>query len=265
MAAPIVFDRHAYAMRRLRAERAGSESFLERDVAEVLAERLAAVKRSFQYALDLSARPSIAAALEPCAQTWVRTRLAHQGRQNNSMQLVADEEALPFAGQSFDLVVSALSLHAVNDLPGALVQIRRALVPDGLLVAALFGGSTLGELRSALIAGETGVLGGASPRVAPFADVRSMGALLQRAGFVMPVVDLERRRIRYTSFLTLVSDLRALGETNVLAGRKRSFLRRDVLSAALADYAAAHPGSDGKLPVTFDLLFVTAWAPREKG
>src|SRR5271155_896180 len=220
MTIPRIFDRRLYALRRARER----ESFLAADVAENLAQRLGAVNRRFTRALDLSSRTEVFEAIEPLASNWTRTSLA-------SGNAVADEEALPFASESFDLVVSALSLHAVNDLPGALTQIRNALKPDGLFLAALFGGNTLRELRTAFAMGESDVLGGISPRVAPMADVRDLGGLLQRAGFALPVADSEKTTVRYGAFTTLVDDLRALGETNVLAERAKTLLRRDVLAS----------------------------------
>jgi SAM-dependent methyltransferase len=175
--------------------------------------------------------------------------------------IAADEEALPFAPRSFDLIASVLSLHAVNDLPGALIQVRHALKPNGLFVAALFGGETLREVRAAFAQAESEVTGGASPRVAPFADVRDLGALLQRAGFTSPVADVERTVVRYRKFSTLVRDLRALGETNALTHRNRVQLRRDVLGTALARYAQSHAEADGRLRATFDVVYLTGSQP----
>jgi SAM-dependent methyltransferase len=249
---PQIFDRRLYARRR--AGSAGTD-FLLADLARHLAERIAAMNRRFETALDLSSRPEAFASLEPAAETWTRTSLS------GGRCVIADEEALPFAPDSFDLIVSVLSLHAVNDLPGALVQIRRALKPGGLFVGALFGGQTLQELREAFAQAESELRGGASPRVAPFADVRDLGALLQRAGFSMPVADLERTVVRYGSFASLVRDLRALGETNALTQRSRRFLRRDVLASALAHYTAAHSDADGRLNATFDVVYLTGVRP----
>lgn len=257
MSAPIIFDRGLYAKRRLRAERAVDGSFLVEHAAETLCERLAAVKRGFARGLDLGSRRSSFARMARHAASWVRTGLHPRV---SKVSVVADEEVLPFAANSFDLVVSVLGLHAVNDLPGVLVQIRRALEPGGLFVAALFGSATLNELRRAFAAGEAEHTGGASPHVAPFADIRDMGALLQRAGFAAPVADLDTLRVRYVSFANLGDDLRALGETNALVGRSRRFLPRRVLSAALESYRL-NDGSDGKLTATFDILYVTGWAP----
>jgi SAM-dependent methyltransferase len=177
--------------------------------------------------------------------------------------VVADEEFLPFAESSFDLATSVLSLHAVNDLPGALVQIRRLLAPGGLFVAALFGGPTLQELRRAFACGESEALGGISPRVAPFADVRDLGNLLQRAGFALPVADSERLVVHYREFFRLAEDLRILGETNALAERTRIPLRRATLSAALTHYAAQDSDAEGRLRATFETIYLTGWAIRK--
>lgn len=256
MTIPRLFDRKAYALRRARAT---GESFLAEDVGRNLAERLGAVTRRFSQGLDLGSRDEVFALIEPFAERWTRTALAPHG----GGAVVADEEALPFPTVTFDLVVSALSLHAVNDLPGALLQIRHVLKPDGLLLAALFGGNTLGELRRAFAAGESDVRGGISPRVSPFADVRDLGALLQRVGFALPVTDSERSTVQYRAFSTLVADLRALGETNVIAERAKTPLRRDVLAATLAHYAANDADAEGRLTATFDVIYLTAWAPHE--
>jgi SAM-dependent methyltransferase len=246
---PQIFDRRAYARHRARA----GESFLVRDAAEGLAARLAAVTKRFEHGLDLSSRDESFALLKPFAANWTRTFLSGDGG------VVAEEDALPFAPESFDLVMSVLSLHAVNDLPGALVQIRQVLKPDGLFLAALFGGDTLSELRRAFASGESDVAGGVSPRVSPFADVRALGALLQRAGFALPVADSERTSVRYSKFETLAADLRALGETNALAERRRKFLPRAVLAATLAHLQDA----DGKFPATFEIVYLTGWSPHE--
>jgi len=219
--------------------------------------RLAAVKRRFAIGLDLNSRRQSFDCLAEHADGWVRTNLHPRSQ---SVSLVGDEEFLPFAPGSFDLIVSVLGLHAANDLPGALVQIRRALKPDGLFMAALFGGATLQELRRAFAAGEAEATGGVSPRVAPFADVRDMGALLQRAGFALPVADTDRVPVHYRSFGTLVEDLHSLGETNALAERRKNFLPRSVLTSALESYER-DAAQGGRLAATFDIVYVTGWAP----
>ena len=179
------------------------------------------------------------------------------------MRVVADEEALPFADASLDLVVSGLSLQLVNDLPGALVQIRRALKPDGLLLASLLGGATLQELREAWLAAEAEISGGASPRVAPFADVRDMGALLQRAGFALPVVDSETVTVTYANPLALMQEIKAMGASNMLLARRRTPVTRGLLLRAAEIYAERFAGADGRVPATFEILTLTAWAPDE--
>lgn len=246
-APPKIFDLSAYCMRRARAARAGGEAFLADAAATNVAQRLAAVNRRFQRALDVGSRDI--APFKGCAQAWI----AHE----------ISGDALPFGEAAFDLATSVLALHAVNDLPGALIQIRRALKPDGLFVAALFGGETLTELRQAFTAAEAETTGGASPRVASFADVRDLGGLLQRAGFALPVADVERTTVRYRELATLFADLRALGETNMLAGRSRLFLSRRTLAALSHEYGTRFADADGRLRATFEVVYLTGWAPHE--
>ena len=176
---------------------------------------------------------------------------------------VGDLERLPVAGGRLDLAVSLLALQTVNDLPGALIQMRRALKGDGLLIAAMIGGETLTELRQSLTIAESEILGGASPRVAPFVDVRALGGLAQRAGLALPVVDLDRAIVRYPDMLALFADLRAMGATNALQARSRKPLRREVLLRAAAVYAERFADPDGRLRATFDLVWLAAWAPHE--
>lgn len=223
------------------------DRFLLHEAADGIAARLAPVNRRFDTALAVDGRAT--ETLQRLAASW---RIGSFG----------DGERLDAGAGGYDLAVSILSLHGMNDLPGALVQIRRALKPDGLFVAALFGGATLTEMRDAFAAGEIETLGGITPRVAPFADVRELGVLLQRAGFALPVADVERTTVRYRDFTTLASDLRLLGETNALAERLRK-LSRATLRAALAHYAAKHSEADGKLRATFDIVYLTGWAPHE--
>jgi SAM-dependent methyltransferase len=179
------------------------------------------------------------------------------------LRVVADEEFLPFAAGTFDLVASCLSLHWVNDLPGALIQLRHALRPDGLLLVSLLGGETLHELRAALLEAEAEVTGGAAPRVSPFADVRDAGSLLQRAGFALPVVDADTITVSYPNALALMRDLRAMGEANALAERRRGFSRRGVLLRAAARYEERFADATGRVPATFKIITLTAWAPHE--
>lgn len=253
---PIIFDRRTYRARR---RRAAGEAFLAVSVAEQLGERLAAVNRRFSSALDLGSRAESFAVLQGAAQSWVRAApvaLAHAN-------IVAADDLLPFADGSFDLVTSILGLHAVNDLPGALIQIRRVLKPDGLFLGAMFAGETLTELRQAFTAAESDHSGGASPRVAPFGDVRDLGGLLQRAGFTLPVADIERTIVRYRDLDTLFADLRALGETNILAERSRRFLTRGVFQAMRAEYEQRFRDPDGRFRATFDIAYLTGWSAHE--
>lgn len=243
---PRIFDRKARAQRKARA----GESFLIAEAASGVADRAGAATREFRHALEIGSADAAFDVVKPLAPHWTRAAFS-------------ENEILDLPPQSFDLAVSVLSLHAVNDLPGALIQIRRALKPDGLFVAALFAGDTLKELRESFAAGEESVLGGVSPRVAPFADVRDLGGLLQRAGFNLPVADAERTTVRYRRFETLVSDLRAAGETNALVQRARKPLRRDVLAASLAHYKSFHAEEDGRLRATFDIVYLTGWTPHE--
>ncbi|HUJ36631.1 MAG TPA: methyltransferase domain-containing protein, partial [Hyphomicrobium sp.] len=184
-------------------------------------------------------------------------------RRCTGWRVQADEEALPFAAGSLNLVVSGLALHLLNDLPGALVQIRRALKPDGLLLVALLGGETLKELRQAWLAAESEVTGGASPRVAPFADVRDLGALAQRAGFALPVVDSESVTVTYATPLALMQELRAMGASNMLVARNRRPVARRLLMRAAEIYSERFAIAGSRVPATFEILTLTAWAPDE--
>jgi SAM-dependent methyltransferase len=255
---PLIFDRAAYRARRARALLRGGDLFLAQDAAGHMVERLGAINRRFAHGLDLHSRERVFPTLKVAAQSWTR-----MGFFDDHPSVVADEEALPFAEESFDLVTSLLSLHAVNDLPGALVQIRRILKPDGLFIGAMFAGGTLNELRLAFAAAEAETLGGASSRVAPFADVRELGGLLQRAGFALPVADIERVSVRYRDIATLFGDLRALGETNVLTGRRAAFLGQRTLEALLREYSACFSTDDGRFLASFEIAFLTGWAPHE--
>lgn len=226
------------------------QSFLVLEAAAGVAERAGAATRSFQNALEIGGSDSACPVLQPLASRWARA-------------VFDSKEHLGLEPESFDLAVSTLNLHAINDLPGALIQIRRAVKPDGLFVAALYGGETLNELRASFAAGEEQVRGGVSPHVSPFADVRDLGGLLQRVGFNLPVADVERTVVRYGVFQTLVDDLRAAGETNALVQRARTPLRRDVLAASLAHYKENHAEPDGRLRATFDIVYLTGWTPHE--
>jgi SAM-dependent methyltransferase len=264
---PVIFDRLLLRARRRRARMRGPETFLLARVAEELAERLSLVKRDFALAADLGTPGAeLRAALH--ARHLVARMIAVDSLAENLIgetgeAVAADEEALPFADGTLDLIVSALALHFVNDLPGALLQIRRALKPDGLFLAALFGGDTLTELREAFASAEAEIEGGISPRVAPFADLRDLGALLQRAGFALPVADVDRLVVRYDDVFALMADLRRMGATNVLAERRRLPLRRATLMRMAAIYAERFADNDGRLRATFDIVWLSGWAPHE--
>ena len=230
-----------------RARRLKGDVFLFDAAIEGLADRLAPVTRRFASGLWIG--EALPEELRPFAARW------SVGHFDALEQLVT-------APGEHDLALSLYSLQAINDLPGALAQIRRTLAPDGLFLGALLGGGTLKELREALAHGESLTRGGTSPRVSPFADVRELGALLSRAGLALPVADVERLAVRYGDFFALARDLRAHGFTNVLAERSRQPLRRDTLAAALAHYAQAH-GDGGRLTATFETVFLTGWSPHE--
>jgi SAM-dependent methyltransferase len=263
----IVFDRALLERRRRRAHALGPATFLIDRVAEDMAERLSAVRRSFAVAVDLGTSTDAVrrAILAAGIVGWIvaATPGAAAHGDERARAIVADEERLPFREASLDLVVSGLALQFVNDLPGALVQIRRTLKPDGLFLAALMGGETLTELRQAFAAAEAEVEGGASPRVAPFADVRSMGALLQRAGFALPVTDIDRVSARYDSPLRLMHDLRRMGATNVLAERRRAPLQRRTLRRLIEIYAERFADPNGRVRASFDIIWLSGWAPHE--
>jgi len=266
MAAPRLFDRKLVLARRIRALRQGAETFLLDATAEELVERLSAVKRRFTLALDLGTpADALAAALRQSGQ--VDGVIAGEPlaglRIDRLPRVAADEEALPFANETFDLAVSALSLQWVNDLPVTLAQIRRALKPDGLFLAALIGGETLGELRESLAVAESEIAGGASPRVSPLVDVRTLGSLLQRADFALPVTDVERMTVRYPNVRALMHDLRRMAAANALAERSKKPLRRAVLARAEEIYAERFADPDGRLRATFDVMWLSAWAPHD--
>jgi NADH dehydrogenase [ubiquinone] 1 alpha subcomplex assembly factor 5 len=261
-----VFDRATLRRRRERAARRwGDQAFLKREIAGRVAERLEDVRRSFSLALDLGCHADeIATALGPRSPVGalVRADIAIDfARQAGGPAVVADEEALPFAPCSFDLVLSAMSLHWVNDLPGTLVQIGRILKPDGLFLAAMLGGGTLWELRQALTAAESEIEGGLSPRVSPFADLRDAAGLLQRAGFALPVADSETIDVEYPNALALMRDLGAMGESNLVVERRRGFSRRSTLLRAAQIYNERFARPTGRVAASFEVLFLHGWAP----
>ena len=232
--------------------------------------RLEAIMRDFPRAVDLGARNgAVAQALadsDAAPRVGLLVEADLSGRMlsgRSGMRVQADEERLPFAAASLDLIVSSLSLHWANDVIGALVQARLALKPDGLFIGALFGGATLTELRQALTAAELELTGGAGPRVSPFADPSDAAGLLQRAGFALPVADVDRVTVRYDHPLKLMADLRRMGETSVLAERHPRPLTRRVLARAFEIYARDFADPDGRLPATFEILTLTGWSPSE--
>ncbi|MFZ0425878.1 MAG: methyltransferase domain-containing protein [Xanthobacteraceae bacterium] len=257
---PIVFDRALLRRRRRRAASLGPASFLLDRVAEDFADRLVPVLRRFDLAIDLGT-PGEAVRTALARLGSIGTIVAADALPRSPPFVAADEEALPFRDGALDLVISALALHHVNDLPGTLVQIRRALKPDGLFVAALLGGETLTELRQAFAAAESDIEGGVSPRVAPFADLRELGALLQRAGFALPVTDVDRVTVRYDSIFRLMHDLRRMGATNALFDRRRTPLRRQTLMRAAEIYGEQFSDADGRLRATFEIVWLSGWAP----
>ncbi len=243
---PALFDRALLQVRQRRARALGEVTFLLDRVAEDMSDRLAAVMREFHAPADL----------------WSPGEGLSGLRTTQHVALDATgAEKLPFAPESVDLVTSALALQFVNDLPGVLAQIRRALKPDGLLLAAMIGGDSLSELRQAFAAAEAECEGGVSPRVAPFADLRDIGALLQRAGFALPVTDVDRVVVRYSNVFALMQDLRRMGATNVLIERRRTPSRRATLLRMAEIYAERFADPDGRIRATFDIIWLSGWAP----
>lgn len=259
-----IFDVRLVRHRLARAMAQGPADFLLARAIEDIIDRLGTVRRHFRRVADLATpSPDLAIALAARLPDADVIRLAPlAGARNAIATIVGSPEALPFAG-GFDLAVSALALQTTNDLPGTLVQIRRALVPDGLFLATLVGGRSLVELRTVLTEAEAELAGGASPRVAPFADVRDMGGLLQRAGFALPVADSTTIVVRYDSLFALMADLRAMGATNALLARSRRPAPRALFLRAAARYAARFADPDGRIRATFEFIAVSGWAPHE--
>ncbi len=262
----LVFDRTLLRQRRERAARGWERhDFLKREIAERLVDRLGDVRRTFPLALDLGSHgDEVATALgsQDLIGHLVRADLGRGfAARARGPAIVADEEFLPFAAGRFDLVLSAMDLHWVNDLPGTLIQIARILKPDGLFLGALLGGATLWQLRQALAAAESEIEGGLSPRVSPFADLRDAAGLLQRAGFALPVADSETIEVEYESALALMRDLSAMGESNLVAGRRRGLTRRAVLLRAAELYSERFSRPSGRVAASFEVLFLHGWAP----
>lgn len=237
-------------------------AFLHRRVVADLADRLEAIPRPFPRALALGGGGLFSE--EVRARPKLSARIGDIVEADIASGIEIDPEHLPFAEESFDLIVSPLLLHTVNDLPGALIQIRRALKPDGLMLAALFGGETLTELRVALIEAESQITGGAGPRVAPFADLQDVAGLLQRAGFALPAADRDVVTVRYGEPMQLLADLRAMGETAALTERTPRALSRRILARAFELYRERFSDADGRVRATFEVLTATGWAPHER-
>ena len=270
-----VFNRQTVRRHRDRAAVGlDDHDFLFRESAERLCDRLLDVKRTFPMALDLGCHTGQLARVL-CArdrpggpggpdgiETLIQRDLSPAMAQRaGPPALAADEEALPFAGETFDLIISNLSLHWVNDLPGALAQIRRALKPDGLFLASMLGGETLRELRQALAEAEIAEEDGLSPRISPMAEVRDLGGLLLRAGFALPVADTDTLTVIYEEPMKLMADLHAMGEANATAESRKGFTRRGTLMAAATRYRELFADDGGRVPATFQIITLTGWAP----
>lgn len=266
----VLFDRSLIRRRNRRALGAGYTGFLLERAVEDLADRLGAILRKFPLAVDIGTiRDDASRMLKEAGFVEEVVRLApvvtsgQDSPASGYVEVVGDEEALPFAAEKFDLAVSLLSLQGVNDLPGTLIQIKRLLKADGLFIGCLLGGNTLIELRNVLMQAETEIEGGISPRVAPFADIRDIGALMQRAGFALPVIDTEPLCVRYDNLFGLLRDLRGMGMTNTLAERRRTGMRRATLMRAAELYAEQFSDADGRIRASFDLVWLLGWAPHE--
>ncbi|WP_439631854.1 methyltransferase domain-containing protein [Shinella sp.] len=261
-----LFDHALIDTNRLRALRGTPADFLLDVVARELAERLSVIDRRFERAVELHGHTGATArAIAATGKVDGVERIESDARfaAPGEALTVAPLETVPLEPQSVNLIVSPLSLHLTNDTPGVFVQIRRALKPDGLFLAAIPGSGTLQELREVLLAAESEISGGASPRVIPFPDVRDVGALLQRGGFALPVTDKEAYTVRYDSIFPLMRDLRAMGMANPLSGRSRRPLTRGMLLRAVELYAERFSDPDGRIRATFSVIYVSGWAPHE--
>jgi SAM-dependent methyltransferase len=263
-----IFDPERVRANRLRALKQGDEkaAFLLDIAARELAERLAAVERHFDHTVELHGFTGLAGRLAMETGkigTLQRVETDTAFFQAGEPGLLAGLETVPLPTQSVNLILSPLAAHLTNDTPGLFIQIRQALAPDGLFMAAIPGAGTLQELRDVLLATEIELLGGASPRVIPFADVRDVGSLLQRAGFSLPVIDVENYTVRYASVFGLMRDLRAMGMTNPLVARSRNPLSRAFFLRAAELYAERYSDPDGRIRATFSIVYVSGWTPHE--
>ena len=265
---PRLFDTELLARRRVRALRTHGEEgdFLLREVVEDMLDRLSIVMRPFPRVVELGGHTGLLASAlaqrqgtEDVIRLEQHASLFHDGEHAT----LFDSENLPLKRQSCHLLVSPLFLHWINDLPGVLIQIRQALVPDGLFLATLLGRDSLSELRQAFLIADSEISGGASPRVAPLPDLKDMGSLMQRAGFALPVVDHDTLTVRYASLFALMQDLRRMGATNILHDRSRRPLRRDTLMRAAEVYQQRFSDPDGRIRATFQIISLSGWAPDE--
>lgn len=264
MPRPLLFDTDLLAARRDRAESLGfadGADFLHRTVAESFTDRLAAVTRRFQAPAIIGAGGMPGAVPMDRPATWLElsTKRAARVRTRPLQGL----DPLPLTAGGHDLILSMLELHWANDPVGQLIQMRRALQPDGLMIVALFGGQTLHELRTSLAEAEVQVSGGLRPRVAPMGELRDLGGLLQRAGFALPVADSDRLEATYADIWALMRDLRTMGETSIMADRPRSFTPRALFQVADQVYRTAYPAQGGRIRATFEIVYLTGWAPAE--
>lgn len=265
--AHLIFDRPALKRQKDRAAVSLSTAdFLFREVADRVADRLNDISRAFPLAAEVGSHGGIMGqtlqgrgGIEHMLETDISAQQLSQS--TNPWRVVADEENLPLAAGKFDLVLSSLALHWTNDLPGALIQVNRALKPDGLFIGAIFGIGTLQELRDCLMTAESEVTGRVAPRVSPFPEVRDMGGLLQRAGFALPVVDADTIPVSYGNPFTLLQELKAMGESNVLLERGKTLWRRDVLMRAMQLYVDRYGDADGRVPATFEVIYLHGWHP----
>lgn len=263
-----LFDEALITRNRARAlarNAAGSDFLLELTARE-LADRLALVERRFEEAVELFGGTGLTARAALATGKIERLRRIETDAtfgDDERPVLASGYESVPLEPQSVNLILSPLSLHLTNDTPGMLIQMRRALKPDGLLLAAIPGAGTLSELREVLLAAETELYGGASPRVVPFADIRDIGSLLQRAGFGLPVIDEESFTVRYDHIFALMRDLKAMGMANPLKGRSRRPVSRRFFLRAAELYAERYGDPDGRIRATFSIVFISGWAPHE--
>jgi SAM-dependent methyltransferase len=255
-----VFDRNIVRQNRNRcAPKLEQHGFLIDWTLNQIQSRLGDVKKEFPTALQIGCRSSKNLKNQFGVENLYSLDLA----ENLNPDIQADEEFLPFAKDSFNLIYSPLNLHTTNDLPGVLSQINHVLKEDGLFIAGILGGETLFELRDSMTRIELEISGGQSPHIAPFADMQQMGSLMQRAGFNLPVIDSEKITVTYDNVLKLMEDIRNMGEGNALIERKKTFSNYDYFGRVIQDYAAHHSENDGRVKATFEVIFIAGWAPHE--